>query len=76
MLSDVGMPGGLKTKFITAVTGFEYPGDEEKKLGIRSFTMRHAFNSARRASAARIIRSPAESSASAIKLAATRRHHH
>lgn len=44
MLSDVGMPGGLKAKFITAVTGFEYPGEEEKKLGLRSFAMRHAFN--------------------------------
>ena len=44
MLSDVGMPGGLKTQFITAVTGFEYPGDEARKLGLRSFAMRYAFN--------------------------------
>ena len=44
MLSDVGMPGGLKPQFLTAVTGFDYSGDGEKKLGLRSYTMRHAFN--------------------------------
>ncbi|MCL1828063.1 MAG: hypothetical protein FWG32_01055 [Oscillospiraceae bacterium] len=44
LLSDVGMPPGLKTKFLTAVTGFDYDGEKGKKLGLRSFTMRHAFN--------------------------------
>ena len=44
MLSDVGMPGGLKPQFLTAVTGFDYSGDEERKLGLRTYTMRHAFN--------------------------------
>ncbi|MCL1835428.1 MAG: hypothetical protein FWG48_04630 [Oscillospiraceae bacterium] len=44
MLSDLGMPPACKTRFLTAVTGFNYEGDEERKLGLRSFTMRHAFN--------------------------------
>ena len=44
MLSDVGMPPECKSRFLTAVTGFDYSGDEERKLGLRSFAMRHAFN--------------------------------
>ena len=42
--SDVAMPPGVKSKFLTALTGTDYSGDEERKLGIRSYTMRHAFN--------------------------------
>ena len=44
MLSDVGIPPGVKTKFLTAVTGFDYEGDEETRLGLRSYTIRHALN--------------------------------
>lgn len=42
--TDIGMAPGLKLKYITAVTGFEYSPEEERKLGLRSFTMRYAFN--------------------------------
>jgi len=44
MFGDIGMPPGLKLKYVSAVTGFEYPEDEERKLGLRSYVMRHAFN--------------------------------
>jgi len=41
---DVAMPPGVKSKFLTALTGITYEGDEARKLGLRSYTMRHAFN--------------------------------
>jgi aldehyde:ferredoxin oxidoreductase len=44
MLTDVGMPPGVKAKFLTALSGFDYAGEEERKLGLRSYTIRHAFN--------------------------------
>jgi len=43
-LTDVGVPPGIKAKFLSALSGFNYDGDEERKLGLRSLTMRHAFN--------------------------------
>jgi aldehyde:ferredoxin oxidoreductase len=39
-----GLPPGSMIKYITAITGFEYSPEEEKRLGLRSFAMRHAFN--------------------------------
>ncbi|MCL2124651.1 MAG: hypothetical protein FWH33_01525 [Oscillospiraceae bacterium] len=42
--SDVAMPPGIKARFLTALTGNDYTGDEERKVGLRSYTMRHAFN--------------------------------
>ena len=44
MFGDFGLPPGAVAKYLTAVTGFEYSEDEIKKLGLRSFTMRHSFN--------------------------------
>lgn len=44
MFSDVAMPPGIKVKFLTALTGVDYTGEEEHKLGVRSYTIRHAFN--------------------------------
>ena len=44
MLSDIGMPPACKTRFLTALTGYDYSGDEEYRLGIRSWAMRQAFN--------------------------------
>ena len=39
-----GLPPGAKIKYITALTGFEYSPEDERRLGLRSYTMRHAFN--------------------------------
>lgn len=39
-----GLPPGSQLKYITALTGFEFTPEDERKLGLRSFTMRHAFN--------------------------------
>ena len=44
LFSDVAMPPGLKPRFLTALTGVDYNDDEARKLGLRSYTMRHAFN--------------------------------
>jgi aldehyde:ferredoxin oxidoreductase len=44
MMADFGLPPGIHIKFITAVTGFEYTEEEAKNLGIRTYTIRHAFN--------------------------------
>ena len=44
MLSDVGMPPACKSRFLTALTGVEYDAETERKLGLRSYTIRHAFN--------------------------------
>ena len=44
MLSDVGMPPACKSRFLTALTGVEYNAETERKLGLRSYTIRHAFN--------------------------------
>jgi aldehyde:ferredoxin oxidoreductase len=39
-----GLPPGAKIEFITALTGFEYSPEDQRKLGLRSYTIRHAFN--------------------------------
>jgi aldehyde:ferredoxin oxidoreductase len=39
-----GLPPGAKIRYIQALTGFEYSPEDERKLGLRSYTMRHAFN--------------------------------
>ena len=44
LFGDFGLPPGAVAKYLTAITGFEYSEDDVKKLGLRSFTMRHAFN--------------------------------
>jgi len=44
LFGGFGLPPGAVAKYLTAVTGFEYSEEEVKKLGLRSFTMRHAFN--------------------------------
>jgi len=38
------MPPGQEIKFITAITGFEYSEEEALNIGLRSYTMRYAFN--------------------------------
>ena len=43
-LTDVGVPAGIKPRILSALSGFNYEGDEERKLGLRSLTIRHAFN--------------------------------
>ena len=43
-MSDFGLPPEIHIKFLTAVTGFEYTPEEARNLGIRSYTIRHAFN--------------------------------
>ena len=44
LFSDVAMPPGIKPRFLTALTGVDYNDEESRKLGLRSYTMRHAFN--------------------------------
>ncbi len=44
VFGDFGLPPGAVAKYITAITGFEYSEEDVKKLGLRSFAMRHAFN--------------------------------
>ncbi|MDR0916974.1 MAG: hypothetical protein LBN02_07285 [Oscillospiraceae bacterium] len=43
-LSTFGLPPGSRIQLINAVTGFGYDEDGERRLGLRSYTMRHAFN--------------------------------
>ncbi|MCL2392302.1 MAG: hypothetical protein FWC66_06805 [Oscillospiraceae bacterium] len=42
--SDFAFPPGVKAKVLSALIGFDYTGEETRKLGLRSYTMRHAFN--------------------------------
>jgi aldehyde:ferredoxin oxidoreductase len=42
--TDFAYPPGIKVKILSAVIGTDYTGGEERKLGLRSYTMRHAFN--------------------------------
>jgi aldehyde:ferredoxin oxidoreductase len=42
--SDVAMPPAAKPRFLTALTGEDFDDDSARKLGLRSYTMRHAFN--------------------------------
>jgi len=42
--ADFGMPPGLEIRYLNAITGFNYSDEDARKLGIRSFAMRHAFN--------------------------------
>ncbi len=44
LFGDFGLPPGAVAKYLTAITGFEYSEDDMKKLGLRSFSIRHAFN--------------------------------
>jgi aldehyde:ferredoxin oxidoreductase len=44
LFGDFGLPPGAVAKYLAAVTGFEYNEEEFRMLGLRSFTMRHAFN--------------------------------
>jgi len=41
---DVPFPPQHKGKILTAVTGVNYEGDNERKVALRSQTLRHAFN--------------------------------
>jgi len=41
---EAALPPGIKPRFLSAVTGEDYDGDNARKLGLRSYTMRHAFN--------------------------------
>jgi aldehyde:ferredoxin oxidoreductase len=42
--SDFTLFPGARIRLINAATGFNYTDDEERRLGLRSFIMRHAFN--------------------------------
>ena len=42
--SDVAMPPGIKARFLTTLTGVDYDEGAARNLGLRSYTMRHAFN--------------------------------
>ncbi|MCL2200392.1 MAG: hypothetical protein FWB75_00370 [Oscillospiraceae bacterium] len=42
--ADFAFPGGVTHRILTAVIGVDYTGDNARKLGLRSYTMRHAFN--------------------------------
>jgi aldehyde:ferredoxin oxidoreductase len=44
MFNAFGMPPGLEVKYLNAITGFDYSDDDARRLGLRSFVMRHAFN--------------------------------
>jgi aldehyde:ferredoxin oxidoreductase len=44
LFGDFGLPPGAIARYLTAITGFDYSADDINKLGLRSFTMRHAFN--------------------------------
>ena len=42
--SDFGLPPEAHLGLINAVTGFNYSEEDRRKLGLRTFIMRHAFN--------------------------------
>jgi len=42
--AGIAIPPGVKAKFLSEVTGVDYTGDFGHKTGLRSYTMRHAFN--------------------------------
>ncbi len=44
VFGDFGLPPGAVAKYLAAITGFDYSEDDVKRLGLRSFTMRHAIN--------------------------------
>jgi aldehyde:ferredoxin oxidoreductase len=44
LFGDFGLPPGAIIKYLNAITGFDYSEEDVKKLGLRSFTIRHAFN--------------------------------
>jgi aldehyde:ferredoxin oxidoreductase len=43
-LSEFGLPPGSKIRFLNALTDFNYSEEDARNLGLRSFTLRHAFN--------------------------------
>jgi len=43
-LFGVPFPPGHKTKVLTALTGVEFDEEHTRKVSLRSYTMRHAFN--------------------------------
>ncbi|MDR0905707.1 MAG: hypothetical protein LBN00_05995 [Oscillospiraceae bacterium] len=43
-LSDFGLPPGIKVRYLNALTDFDYSDEDAVNLGLRLFTMRHAFN--------------------------------
>jgi len=42
--AGIAIPDGVKSKLLSAVTGVDYTGDFGLQTGLRSYTMRHAFN--------------------------------
>ena len=42
--AGIAIPPGVKPRFLSAITGVDYTGDFGRKTGLRSYTMRHAFN--------------------------------
>ncbi len=44
MMADFGLPPGCHVKYLEAIAGFTYNEEDTNKLGIRSYTIRHAFN--------------------------------
>jgi len=44
VFTDCSMPPNIKPRILTALTGVGYSEDDARKLGLRSYTMRHAFN--------------------------------
>jgi len=44
VFTGFAFPPGVKPRIMTAVTGIDFDGEEIRKLGLRSYTMRHAFN--------------------------------
>jgi len=44
VFTDCSMPPNIKPRILTALTGVDYSEEDARKLGLRSYTMRHAFN--------------------------------
>jgi len=41
---EMFLPFDARARYLTAITGFNYIGEEGRKFGARSYTIRHAFN--------------------------------
>jgi len=42
--AGIAFPPGTQLRILAAVMGVDYSGDDGRKLGLRSYTLRHAFN--------------------------------
>lgn len=41
---EMFLPGDSRARYLSAISGFDYNPEEARKFGVRSYTIRHAFN--------------------------------